>query len=72
MLAEWRCREGLARHTTHREPEEAIVVVDGRVEIVATDVQEVRVVSTTDRRRPIVAVVAVIAERAVADVACAH
>ena len=63
----------LPRYTTHREPAVATAAGEvGRTEIVATDVQAVREVSTIDRRRPIEAVVAVIAERAVADAACAH
>ena len=62
----------LPRHATHREPVEAIVVAVGRTETAAIDVQGVRVVSATDRRRPIVADVAAIDKRATADVACAH
>ena len=61
----------LPRHATHREPVVAIVVV-GRIETAAIDVQVVRVVSAIDRRRPIVAVVAAIVKRATVDVACAH
>ena len=62
---------GLPRHATHRTTVVAIVVV-GRIETAAIDVQVVRVVSAIDRRRPIVAVVAAFVERAAVDVACAH
>ena len=70
VLAEWRGREGLAGHATHRTTDAASVVV-GRIETVAIDVQAVRVASTIDRRRPIAAVVANIVKR-VKDDACAH
>ena len=61
----------LPRHATHREPAEASAAV-GRIETAATDAQVVRADSAIDRRRPIVAVVAAIVERAVVDEACAH
>ena len=61
-------RRDLARHTAHRPPVVAIVPVR-RVQFTGIVVQVVGVVTTKDRRRPIVAVRAEIVQRRTIDVA---